>query len=60
MSNEEKGKVKREKRKELDEMTLEEKLALLSETDKAYVCDFIDRALQKRKEKSEEGRRKSE
>jgi hypothetical protein len=46
--------------KELGTMSLEEKLALLSEIDKAYVCGFIDRALQKRKEKGEERKVKRE
>jgi hypothetical protein len=31
--------------KDLGEMALEEKLSLLSETDKAYICGYIDRAL---------------
>jgi hypothetical protein len=42
MSN---GKKSGEQSKEPDEMTFEEKLALLSETEKAYVCGFIDRAI---------------
>jgi hypothetical protein len=55
-----KRKEKREKRKKPDETSLEEKLALLSETEKAYVLGFIDRAIaeevkrEKCREKSEE------
>jgi hypothetical protein len=56
MSNEQLAMSNGEKGKEPDEMTLEEKLALLSEADKAYVCGYIDRAVMA----NEKGKVKSE
>jgi hypothetical protein len=40
-----KGTKARRSAKEQGEMSVEEKLALLSETEKAYICGYIDRAV---------------